>query len=153
MTLGHPFLVGPPRDRPRPFRVITDGSATAGIGFGDARIPPGVPGPRRHVHTHEDESIYVASDVLTVEVGDERYEAGPESLVWLPRGVPHVFANLGDEEVRTLAVFNSTTLAQMFTEQADYLANLHGPPDPDVLLEISLRYGVVPVNGPPLQPV
>ena len=36
--------------------------------------------------------------------------------VGLPRGVPHVFANPGDEEVRTLAVFNSTTLAKMFAE-------------------------------------
>ena len=100
MTLNHPFLAGPPDDRSRPWRVITDGSRTSGIGFGDARISPGAPGPGRHVHTHEDEAIYVISGVLTVEVGDQRYEAGPESLVWLPRGVPHIFANLGEEEVR-----------------------------------------------------
>ena len=83
MTLGHPFLMGPPDDRTRPWRVITDGSQSSGIGFGDACIPPGAPGPGRHVHTHEDEGIYVISGILTVEVGDQRYEAGPESLVWL----------------------------------------------------------------------
>ncbi len=98
MTLGHPFLMGLPDDGTRPWRVITDGSQSSGIGFGDACIPPGAPGPGRHVHTHEDEGIYVISGILTVEVGDQRYEAGPESLVWLPRGVPHIFANLGEEE-------------------------------------------------------
>ena len=150
MTLGRPFLVGPPDDRNRPWRVLTDGQDSSGIGFGDSRIPPGSPGPGRHVHTHEDEAIYVISGILTVEVGDQRYEAGPESLVWLPREVPHVFANLGDEEVRTVGVFNSPTLAEMFAEQAAYFASLNGPPDPEVLLDISLRHGVRPVEGPPL---
>ena len=65
------------------------------MALGDARIAPGAPGPGRHVHTHEDEGIYVVTGVLTVEVGEERYEVGAESFVWLPREVPHVFANLG----------------------------------------------------------
>ncbi|MGQ0842738.1 MAG: cupin domain-containing protein [Sporichthyaceae bacterium] len=150
MTLGIPFLVGPPGDRPRPWRVIADGTDTAGIGFGDARIPAGVPGPGRHVHTHEDEAIYVVGGVLTVEVGEHRYEAGPETLVWLPRGVPHAFANLGEEEVRTVGVFNSPTLGRMFAEQEAYFASLTGPPDPTVLAEIGARYGVHRVDGPPL---
>jgi len=150
MTLDHPFMAGPPDDRSRPWRVITDGSRTSGIGFGDARISPGAPGPGRHVHTHEDEAIYVISGILTVEVGDQRYEAGPESLVWLPRGVPHIFANLGEEEVRTVGVFNSVGLAKMFAEQDAYFAGLTGAPDPEVLLDISLRHGVHPVQGPPL---
>lgn len=150
MTLGNPFLIGPPDDRTRPWRVLTDGSLSAGIGFGDAVIPARSAGPGRHVHTHEDEGIYVTHGTLTVEVGNQRYEAGPQSLVWLPRGVPHVFANLGDEEVRTVGVFNSTQLAEMFREQADYFASLEGPPDSAVLLEISVRHGVHPVEGPPL---
>lgn len=150
MTLGTPFLIGPPDGRSRPWRVITDGTDSAGIGFGDARIPAGAPGPGRHVHTHEDEAIYVVSGILTVEVGEQRYEAGPETLIWLPRGVPHVFANLGADEVRTVGVFNSTGLARMFAEQDAYFASLTGPPDPAVLLEIGLRHGVHRVEGPPL---
>ncbi len=114
-------------------------------------MEPALLQPGRHVHTHEDEGIYVIAGTLTVEVGDHRYEAGPESLVWLPRGIPHVFANLGREEVRTVGVFNSLGLAEMFAEQASYFASLVGPPDPDVLLDISVRHGVHPVDGPPLQ--
>lgn len=150
VTAIGPFVVGPPADRSRPWRVVTDGSQSNGMALGDARISPGAPGPGRHVHTHEDEGIYVVTGILTVEVGDERYEVGAESFVWLPREVPHVFANLGTEEVWTVGLFSSPGLTGMFREQADYFASLQGPPDPEVLLEISLRYGVRPVDGPPL---
>ena len=150
MTAMRPFLAGPPTDRTRPWRVVADGSRSNGMSLGDARIPPGAPGPGRHVHTHEDEGIYVVAGVLTVEVGDERYDVGAESFVWLPREVPHVFANLGSEEVWTVGLLSSPGLTGMFREQAEYFASLQGPPDPEVLLEISLRYGVRPVEGPPL---
>jgi len=71
------------------------------MALGDARIAPGAPGPGRHVHTHEDEGIYVVTGIVTVEVGEERYEVGAESFFWLPREVPHVFANLGTEATGT----------------------------------------------------
>lgn len=85
-----------------------------------------------------------------MEVGEERYEVGPESFVWLPRNVPHAFANLGTEEVWTVGLLNPHGLSGMFREQADYFASLQGPPDPAVLLEIGLRYGVHPVDGAPI---
>jgi len=141
-------MVDPPGDRSRPFRVVTDGERSNGLALGDSVLPPGTPGPGRHVHTHEDEALYVAAGVLTVEVGAHRYEAGPESFVFLPRGLPHVFANLGEEEVRAVVLFNSPTLARMFEEQAEYRASLQGTPDPAVLTEISERFGVHPLGGP-----
>src|SRR4051794_20884280 len=81
MTAMAPFLAGPPTDRSRPWRVVADGSQSNGMALGDARIAPGAPGPGRHVHTHEDEGIYVVAGILTVEVGTERYEVGAESFV------------------------------------------------------------------------
>jgi len=87
---------------------------------------------------------------LTVEVGEERFEAGPETLVWLPRDVPHVFANLSDGLVRTVGVITPSGLEGMFAEHAEYFGQLQGSPDPEVLIAISARYGVLPVDGPPL---
>jgi mannose-6-phosphate isomerase-like protein (cupin superfamily) len=49
-------------------------------------FPPHTAGPNLHVHTREDEASYIISGVLTVVVGDRTFEAGPETLVWLPRG-------------------------------------------------------------------
>jgi mannose-6-phosphate isomerase-like protein (cupin superfamily) len=48
-------------------------------------------GPPRHVHAREDESFYVLDGTLSVSCGDDVFEAGPRSYVFLPRGVPHHF--------------------------------------------------------------
>lgn len=142
------FMIDPPGDRLRPLRIVSDGESSNGLALGDTKIPAGVPGPARHVHTHEDEALYVVSGILTVEVGDDRYEAGPESYVFMPRGLPHVFGNLGEDEARAIVLFNSSTLARMFEEQSEYRESLDGPPDPEVMKEISERYGVRPLGGP-----
>lgn len=94
------FMAGGPRpaDAP-PWRVLAGADLTGGgVGFGDARIPPHTAGPGLHLHTREDEASYVVTGVVTYRIGDRIVEAGPETLVWLPRRVPHTFANRGDEE-------------------------------------------------------
>lgn len=146
-----PFKLDPPPARSRPFRVVADGERSNGLALGDTLIPVGAPGPGKHVHTHEDEALYVLSGTLTVEVGSERYDAGPESYVFLPRGVPHVFGNLSEQDVRAVVLFNSTSLARMFEEQAEYRASITGAPDPAALAEISERHGVRPLGGPLLR--
>ena len=97
MSHGVPFKLGPPDGRSYPFRVVANGERSNGLALGDTKIPAGTPGPARHVHTHEDEALYVLSGVLTVEVGDERYDAASESFVFMPRGLPHAFGNLGEQ--------------------------------------------------------
>ena len=77
-----------------------------------------------------------------------RYEGKP-NLVWLPREVPHTFANLGDESVWAFGVTTPAGLEGMFEEQGRYFAGLEGAPDPDRIREIAARYGVRPL-GPPL---
>jgi mannose-6-phosphate isomerase-like protein (cupin superfamily) len=85
------FVVGGPREPgSAPWRVLAGAALTGGaVGFGDARLPPHMAGPNLHVHTREDEASYIISGVLTVVVGERTFEAGPETLVWLPRGLPH----------------------------------------------------------------
>jgi quercetin dioxygenase-like cupin family protein len=152
VSIAAGFMVGGLRESDRPWRVLAGGEQTGGaVTFGDARIPPGAPGPGRHVHSREDEAIYVVEGVLTVEVGEQRFEAGPETLVWLPRNVPHIFANLSEDLVRTVGVISPSGLEGMFAEQQVYFSQLQGPPDLEVLMEISAKYGVLPVEGPPLE--
>ena len=87
------FVVSP-RPGEGPWQVLAGGEMTDGqVIFGEARLPPRSGGPSLHVHTREDEAAYVIDGVLTVRVGDRRTEAGPGTLVWLPRGEPHTFAN------------------------------------------------------------
>src|SRR4051794_34386944 len=99
-------MTGPAGPRATPWRVVVDSDLTGGMTLGEARLPARTAGPARHVHTREDEGVFVLAGVLTAEVGDQRYEVGPESFLWMPRGVPHTFANLGDEEVCTVGLIN-----------------------------------------------
>jgi mannose-6-phosphate isomerase-like protein (cupin superfamily) len=151
MSTTRPFHVGAPVERSGPWRILADAGSTAGaLSVSDGHLPPHSPGPPRHVHTYEDEAIYVVAGVLTVEVGEQRYEAGPESFVWLPRQIPHAFANLSDEPTWTLGIVTPAGFEGMFGEHADYLRGLTGPPDEQVLTGIAARYGVFPVDGKPL---
>lgn len=150
MTLTETFIVRRDADDPGPWQVLAGGDRTGGsVTFGEARLPPRSSGPGLHVHTREDEAAYVISGVLTFVVGDRRFEASSGELVWLPREVPHTFANLGDEAVWAFAVTTPAGLEGMFAEQSAYFATLQGPPDPHRIREIGDRYGVRSL-GPPL---
>jgi mannose-6-phosphate isomerase-like protein (cupin superfamily) len=150
MTMFEPFTMDA-AGQDVPWATLAGGDRTGGlVTFGQAHLAPRTAGPPRHVHTNEDEAIFVFAGVLTVEVGDRRIEAGPHSLTWLPREVPHVFANLSDEDVWALGVITPAWLEEMFETRDRYLTGLDGPPDIEVILELNRRYGVRPVEGPPL---
>jgi hypothetical protein len=145
-----PFVVSADRSRPAPWQVLAGGDRTGGlVTFGEARVPARSGGPARHVHSREDEAIYVIEGVLTVEVGPDRYEAGPGTLTWLPRTVPHAFANLGEQSVWAFGIITPSGLEGMFSEIGAYLEGLQGPPDERVIADINARYGVTPA-GPPI---
>jgi mannose-6-phosphate isomerase-like protein (cupin superfamily) len=150
MTSTEPFRVQRDDDVPGPWQVLAGGDRTGGgVMFGEARLPARTPGPGLHVHTREDEAAFVISGVVTFVVGDRRFEAGSGSLVWLPREVPHTFANCGDEPAWIFGTTTPAGLEAMFAEQAAYFDRLDGPPDPSRIREIGDRYGVRAL-GPPL---
>lgn len=152
MTLTRPFVVRAAASTSAlsPWQVLAGGALTGGaVIFGEALMPPRTSGPSLHVHTREDEAAYVVEGVLTCAVGEERFEADAGTLVWLPRRVPHTFANLSDAPVRVFGVTAPAGLEGMFEEQATYFATLEGPPDEGVVAAIGAKYGVT-VVGPPL---
>lgn len=152
MTLTDSFIVQRDPTALGPWQVLAGGDRTAGsVMFGEARLPARSSGPGLHVHTREDEAAFVISGVMTVVVGDRRFEASAGQLVWLPREVPHTFANLGDEPVWAFGVTTPAGLEGMFEEQSEYFADLQGAPDPDRIRAIGARYGVSAL-GPPLAP-
>jgi mannose-6-phosphate isomerase-like protein (cupin superfamily) len=120
-----------------------------GVGFGDARMPPRTAGPGLHVHSREDEALYVIAGSVTFVVGEEIFVAGPETLVWLPKGVPHTFANRENEPAWVVGITSPAGIEAMFEEQAAHLAGLKGPPDREYLAALGARFGVTSL-GPPL---
>ena len=98
MTLTEHFVARRNEAVPGPWQVLAGADRTGGsVMFGEARLPGRTPGPGLHVHTREDEAVFIMSGVVTFVVGDRRFRAGAGELVWLPRELPHTFANLDDE--------------------------------------------------------
>jgi mannose-6-phosphate isomerase-like protein (cupin superfamily) len=151
MTITGPFTASRDEHDPSAWQMLATSDMTGGIAsFGEARMPPHTAGPGLHVHSREDEAVYVVSGKLTFVLGERRFEAGPGTLVWMPREVPHTFANLGDEPAWTLGTILPAGIEVMFQLQTAYFASLQGPPDPKRIAEIGARYGVRSL-GPPLE--
>jgi hypothetical protein len=87
--------------------------------------------------------------VITVVLGEERFELHPGEFLLLPPQVPHVFGNLTDELVRVVGTIAPTGIERMFAEEEAYFSQLSGEPDPQRLAEICAPYGVT-FLGPPL---
>jgi quercetin dioxygenase-like cupin family protein len=133
-----------------PWNLLLGAPETGGAAMiGSGVLPPRTGGPPLHRHSHEDEAFYVCSGVLTAQFGDQRLELNAGEVVWLPRGIPHAFANFSDAPTTIVSLLVPGALSEMFREQDAHVQQTGGEPDPAVLAEISSRYGVVLV-GPPL---
>lgn len=80
------------------------GEATGGaVTVWEEIVEPGW-GPPPHVHHREDETFHLLAGRMRFRCGEEEFEAGPGATVFLPRGVPHAFVNVGIDVARMLVV-------------------------------------------------
>jgi len=68
-------------------------------------FPPKVQSSR-HVHENSEEIVYIVKGSGEVEAGGETARFGPNFMVYIEPGVPHLYRNLGDEEMMTFAVYS-----------------------------------------------
>jgi quercetin dioxygenase-like cupin family protein len=71
----------------------------------DVSLAPGI-GVPRHTHTREDETYYVLSGELKVEVNDQGFLLRPGDTLFAPRNIPHEIKNTGAAENRFLLIFS-----------------------------------------------
>jgi mannose-6-phosphate isomerase-like protein (cupin superfamily) len=117
-------------------RILEDGSTTGHrLGVAEGTLAPRTPGPPQHRHALHDEGFYVISGLLRFTVGDRQYDAGPGTLVMVPPGVPHTFANPGDEPAHALTTFTPSDYTRYFRELRDAR--------PDELEALMARYATV----------
>jgi mannose-6-phosphate isomerase-like protein (cupin superfamily) len=103
-------------------------------------------GPPLHVHTREDEVIYVLEGQIRFSVGDDEFVAGPGTWVWQPRGVPHSF-KVESESARALIIFTPGGGERMFEEGGVPAGESAEPPqqqeyDLEAAVALSKRFGV-----------
>jgi quercetin dioxygenase-like cupin family protein len=76
-------------------------------------------GPPLHVHTREDETVYVVEGEFRWKLGDQLSVTGPGSFVFIPRGLPHTWQVIGDQEGRALITFAPAGMEGFFDSLAD----------------------------------
>jgi mannose-6-phosphate isomerase-like protein (cupin superfamily) len=116
---GEVIDLGPAR-----IRILEDGDTTAHrLGIGEITLAPHSAGPPQHRHSQHDEGFYVVSGTARFTVGHTEYEAPTGTLVMVPPGVPHTFANPGDQPVVLLNTFTPDLYVQYFRDLRDMLAS------------------------------
>ena len=147
-----PVTVGPgegatiqgPAGGPLTFKVRGEQTDDALTAFENV-VAPG-DGPPLHTHANEDEWWYVLEGRLRFRLGDERRDAPEGAFVFVPRGVPHCFQNVGETPARILVSFTPSGMEAFF----DRFAELpDGPVDPGVFARLGAEVGMA-VVGPPL---
>ena len=106
-------------------------------------VAPG-DGPPLHTHANEDESMYVLDGEVRFKLADEIRAAPAGSFVFIPRGTPHTWQNVGDGPARMLIHFTPSGMERFF----DGFAALEAP-GPTAFETVGAEVGVV-VVGPPL---
>jgi quercetin dioxygenase-like cupin family protein len=77
-------------------------------------IPGG--GPPPHIHSNEDESLYVIDGEFEFLIGEQTLLAGPGAFAFIPRGSVHRFACVSKTPGRILAIFTPGGMDGFFRE-------------------------------------
>jgi uncharacterized cupin superfamily protein len=98
-------------------RWYADALGTEEISFSWRRMPPGTGGRGSYGHRHpgQEEIYFVVSGTVTFKIGDDVFEAGPQTAVRVGGDAFRSVHNDTDSEAELLIV--STRLAEPRTEQ------------------------------------
>ncbi len=136
---GDIALTGPVR-----LRILEDGSTTAHrLGLAEITIAPHTAGPPQHRHSLHDEGFYVVAGTAQFTVGDQTYVADQGTLVMVPPGAPHTFANTTDQPVVLLNTFTPDLYVQYFRDLHAMVTAGHAV-TPQAIEDVMARYGTEP---------
>jgi mannose-6-phosphate isomerase-like protein (cupin superfamily) len=131
---GEVIELGPAR-----VRILEDGAATAHrLGIAEVVLAPHSDGPPQHRHAKHDEGFYVVSGTARFTVGAAVHDASAGTLVMVPPGVPHTFANPGDQPVVMINTFSPDLYVQYFRDLRGAMAD--GRPPAKAAADVMSRY-------------
>jgi oxalate decarboxylase/phosphoglucose isomerase-like protein (cupin superfamily) len=121
-------------------------------------VPPGFD-VGAHRHTHSEELFYVLDgelDVLAFEPrvltddwrqwesasGLKAVRATSGTVILVPPGCPHAFANRGDEPARMFFQASPPSDHERYFEELLDILGAQGPPDPGAIADLRVRYDI-----------
>jgi mannose-6-phosphate isomerase-like protein (cupin superfamily) len=131
---------------PATVRIIEDGSTTSHrLGMAEIVLAPHAGGPPQHRHARHDEGFYVVCGTVRFTSGEQSFDAPARTLVMVPPGAPHTFANPGDEPAVILNTFTPDLYVPYFRDLRD-LAASGQPPTPEQIADVMARYATEPAR-------
>lgn len=133
------FLVGDT------YTTLLSGAQTGGsFTLLEASVPPDT-GPPPHVHHAEDETFVLLEGALTFRVGDQAHASTAGTTVFVPRGTPHSFVNVGRGAARMLFMYTPAGMEGMFAEiGTPGTRGLQAPPrtmaDVEAIVAVAAKY-------------
>ncbi|GGY16862.1 cupin [Streptomyces xanthochromogenes] len=125
-------------------RLLEDGSNTGHrLGIAESVLAPHTPGPPQHRHAQHDEGFYVISGTVRFTVRDRDYDATAGTLVMVPPGAPHTFANVTDQPAVMLSTFTPDLYVQYFRDLQDMVAGGRAM-TPEATIRTMSRYATEP---------
>ncbi|MFJ5018987.1 cupin domain-containing protein [Streptomyces griseoluteus] len=104
-------------------RVLEDGSHTGHrLAIAESVLAPHTQGPPQHRHARHDEGFYIISGTVRFTVGHDNYDATAGTLVMVPPGTPHTFANVADQPAVILSTFTPDLYVQYFRDLEEVFA-------------------------------
>lgn len=133
-------------------RVLEDGSNTGHrLGIAESVLAPYTQGPPQHRHGQHDEGFYVISGTVRFTVGDREHDATAGTLVMVPPGVPHTFANVTGQPAVMLSTFTPDLYVQYFRDLRDMMGSGQAL-SPEANIRAMSRYATVPATEPAKEP-
>jgi len=128
---------------PMALRIIEDGSHTRHrLGLVEATLEPG-PGrghPLPHIHREHEEVFIVTKGKVRFTSGTESFDAEAGTVVVVPIGVAHTFANPFDETAQFIGTMTPDLYIQYFRDIGQLPTNERGQPDPREIAQTMARY-------------
>ena len=103
-------------------------------------------GPFLHVHHREDEWYYVLSGEFLFRVNGDEYKLAAGGSIWLPRGIPHVWANTTPANGKLLLMCQPGGFEKFFDEMGKVSLDKKNP---ETMKALMAKYGME-MLGPPI---
>ncbi|WP_263368048.1 cupin domain-containing protein [Edaphobacter bradus] len=110
----------------------------------EVTIPPHANVRLPHIHRKYDETVFGMNGVVTWTLDGKEIPVEPGDTLFVPRGTPHFYTNLGDTTARMMCMHTPGVLGSGFFRELSMHFNPEGPPDIAGISEVMVRYGVFP---------
>ena len=151
------FVLGPDEGEPYWFlNTLTLNKVGASYTHGmlsvvDHRMPVGF-SPPPHIHHGADEAFYVIDGEIAGFCGETEWQAGPGSIVFLPRDIPHGFHVTGGAGARSLVMVAGAGFDEFVAALGEVPTALTLPtpvePDPARVVALAAAHGITILPPP-----